>query len=647
MGTVAGRWRLWRAGSAAFCLMLGVWLGWPEAGLAQSADDLRAMSIDELINVDVSSVTKVREALSEAPAAIYVISHADIVRSGANSVPEMLRLAPNLQVYQTSASHYVITARGFSGNPDAQSFANKLLVLIDGRSVYTPLFSGVYWDMQDVLPDDVDRIEVISGPGATLWGANAINGVINIITRNSGQTQGLVAKVGAGNRERAASLRYGGRINDALTYRLYAKASSSDQTRTAAGAGGHDAWSKPQGGFRFDWTPDAADSLTVQGDAYKGSENQNGAADEHIVGRNVTGRWNRSWAGGAASQVQLYYDRMGRTTLDGGGSFHVDTYDVDVQHSFALGSRNQVTAGGGYRIARYRIHGTVSLAFAPEARALHLANAFLQDSITVTGNSRLILGVKIEDDPFSGATLLPSARATWRPGKAVMLWAAASRAIRSPTPFDNDVVEKIGSTVFLTGSPNFRSEKLDAYEAGLRVQPASALSLSVSGFYNVYDDLRSIEITPVTFLPLQWGNGLRGRTYGVEAWADYRVAPWWRLSAGLNLLRERLRFKAGASGILGVAQAGNDPRHQASLRSSMNVAPNITLDANLRYVGALPDPHVPSYVEMGSRIAWNVSDRLQLAASGFNLLHDHHQELAAPQADAVPRSFYLEVQWRI
>jgi len=299
--------------------MLGVWLGWPEAGLAQSADDLRAMSIDELINADVSSVTKVREALSEAPAAIYVISHADIVRSGANSVPEMLRLAPNLQVYQTSASHYVITARGFSGNPDAQSFANKLLVLIDGRSVYTPLFSGVYWDMQDVLPDDVDRIEVISGPGATLWGANAINGVINIITRNSGQTQGLVAKVGAGNRERAASLRYGGRINDALTYRLYAKASSSDQTRTAAGAGGHDAWSKPQGGFRFDWTPDAADSLTVQGDAYKGSENQNGAADEHIVGRNVTGRWNRSWAGGAASQVQLYYDRMGRTTLDGGG----------------------------------------------------------------------------------------------------------------------------------------------------------------------------------------------------------------------------------------------------------------------------------------------------------------------------------------
>ncbi|MEO6339836.1 MAG: TonB-dependent receptor [Caulobacteraceae bacterium] len=613
---------------------------------AQTAEDLRHMSIDQLAELDVSSVTKTSEALSDAPAAIFVITHEDIARSGATSIPEILRLAPNLQVAQTGASKYTITARGFSGATAAQNFPNKLLVLIDGRSVYTPLYSGVYWDMQDVLPQDIARIEVISGPGATLWGANAVNGVINIITRTSGETQGGLAVVSGGNYQGGVSLRYGGRIAENLTYRVYAKAAGYRDTLTLAGTRAHDNWTKPQGGFRVDWTPTPADTLTLQGDAYKGADAQAGAPDESIEGRNVLARWTHAGANGSALQVQAYYDRTARETEQGGGRFWLDTYDLDLQHHFTLGPRNELVWGGGVRFSRYMIAGPPSLRFAPPGRTLKLANIFVQDSISVTPTVKAVVGLKLEDDPYSGATLLPSVRLSWKPSDGAMLWAAASRAIRSPTPFDRDVVETLGTTVFLTGGANFAPEKLTAYEAGLRVQPSPRASFSLSAFYNVYDGLRTIEPTPVTFLPLQWGNKMKGYTFGVEAWGSYQVAPWWKLSAGFNFLSEHLKFSPGASGILGVAQAGSDPKHQASLRSSMNLGHDFTLDGYLRYVGARPDPLVPHYVELNGRLGWNITERVQLSLSVFNLLHDHHQEFTAPDSNAVPRSFLADLQWR-
>jgi iron complex outermembrane receptor protein len=614
---------------------------------AQSVDDLQRMSLDELASINVSSVTKTPESLGDAPAAIYVISHEDIVRSGAGSIPEILRLAPNLQVAETSAAHYVITARGFSGNANAQSFSDKLLVLIDGRSVYTPLFSGVYWDMQDVLPEDIERIEVISGPGATLWGANAVNGVINIITRKAAQTQGGVADVSAGSQMRSLSLQYGGRIGDNVAYRLYAKDFQDDDTKTSTGAAAHDNWSKPQVGFRLDWTPNSADALTLQGDAYRGIEAQAGAPAEMIVGRNLFARWTRAGQDGSSLQVQAYYDRTERATDGvGGGRFALNTYDLDVQHNFALGSRNQVVWGAGVRINQYTIDNTASLLFAPSARTLDLSNVFIQDSFSITKAAKLILGLKLEDDPYSGVTALPSLRMSWNVTPTTLVWTAVSRAVRSATPFDRDVVEKIGPTVFLTGGQNFTTEKLTAYEAGLRVQPTQQLSLSVSVYYNVYDDLRSIEPNPVSFLPLSWGNAMRGSTQGLEAWGEYRVAPWWRLSAGLNLLSEHLKFLPGDAAILGVSQAGDDPKTQASLKSSMNLGRAVTLDADLRYVGALPDPRVPSYVELGGRIAWNVSSRVQLSLTGANLLHDHHQEFRGPQANEAVRNVAAEARLR-
>ena len=625
---------------------------WLCAGAAAAAvrtptvEDLQELSIEQLSDIMVTSVSKAPESISDAPASIYVISHDDIIRSGAVSIPEILRLAPNLQVDQTSASHYVITARGFSGNAGDQNFSDKLLVLIDGRSVYTLLYSGVYWDMQDVPPDDIERIEVISGPGATLWGANAVNGVINIITRKAADTAGALVDVGAGALGWSTTLQYGGKLGSDLNYRVYAKTFRDADTVTSTGAPARDHWSKPQGGFRFDWTPSGADTVTLQGDTYSGNDAQGpGSPDEHINGRNLMLRWDRVGAGGSDLQVQTYYDRTGRSTL-GTGNFTLDTYDVDVQESFPFGPRNQVVLGGGYRYSRYNIASQSALLFVPPGRHLDLANGFVEDTLSVTSALKLTLAAKLEDDPFSGTTLLPTARASWKLNPTTLLWATASRAIRSPTPFDVDVQEKVGSTVFLSGDPDFRSETVTAYEIGVRLQPTSRLSVSASTFYNIYDDLKTLEPTPVSFTPLHWDNLMRGYTSGVEAWADYQLTTWWRLSGSFNSLQEHLKFKPGSLGLLGVSQSGDDPKNQASIKSSMNLGRALTLDADVRYVSGLPEPRVPAYVELNGRIGWNVSDHLQLSLSGFNLLHERHMEFPAPQANAVPRTYFVELRWR-
>ena len=341
---------------------------------ALSLADLDRLPIEDLAKIEISSVSKTTQPLSDAPAAVYVITHEDIVRSGAISLPEILRLAPNLQMAQTSASQYVITARGFNGNPSDQNFSDKLLVLIDGRSVYTPLYSGVYWDMQDVVPEDIDRIEVVSGPGATLWGANAVNGVINIITRKSRETQGGVLDVEGGSLGGGASLRYGGKISDDLTYRLYLKDLIAVDTKTTTGANAHDHWSRPQGGLRFDWTPTNSDTVTLQGDDYQGVEGQYGAPDQSITGRNLLGRWSHAWQDGSVLQLQGYYDRTERLTDQNGGHFGLDTYDLDAQDSLTLGRRNAVVWGGGIRVDQYKIAGTAGLQFAPARRTMVLAN---------------------------------------------------------------------------------------------------------------------------------------------------------------------------------------------------------------------------------------------------------------------------------
>ncbi len=612
---------------------------------AQSIEDLRSLSIADLADIDVSSVSKISQPLAEAPAAVFVITHDMIVRSGATTVPEMLRLAPNIQVYRMNANEYAVTARGLNGSSQAQNFANKLLVLIDGRSVYTPLYSGVYWDMQGVLPEDVDRIEVISGPGATLWGANAVNGVVNIITREARQTQGLYASAQGGAFERAAGLRYGGRIGDSIAYRVYARANDIDQTKTVSGLDGGNGWRRLQGGFRIDWTPpDAADAVTVQGDVYDGRRNQLEGPGEDFSGANLLVRWTHQAENGNELRVQAYADSAGRRSRDGDDAsrFRVHTFDLDVQHTIPFGDSDTLVWGGDLRASRVRIVSGPPLEFVPARRTLWLGSVYAQNTLALTDRLDVATGLKLEDDPYAGTSLLPDVVLSWRPRDNAMIWGSVSRAVRSPTPFDTDVREYFGGILYLQGNADFRKEKLTAFELGTRLQPSDKVSFSISGYYNLYDDLRSVEFSP-TLLPLTWGNKLEGDTYGVEIWGSYRPFDWWRLSASLNLFGDDFRTDPGASAILGSEQLGADPRRQASLSSSITLDEGITIDAHLRHIGALPEPHVPAYTELDGRIGWIIGRNVQLSVIGENLLHDDHQEY--PGGAVIPRQVRVGLQW--
>ncbi len=626
-----------------------------EAASQASSEELSKLSLEDLTSIKVSSVLKASEPLSDAPAAIYVITHDDIVRSGAITIPEMLRLAPNLEVAQINATTYAISARGFNGQ-----IADKLLVLIDGRSVYTPIFAGVYWDMQYVPTEDIDRIEVISGPGGTLWGANAVNGVINIITRKSSDTQGGVANLSAGNLTRDGNLQYGGRLNADTTYRIYGDRLSIGNSVTAADTSAADSWRKTQGGFRLDWNP-AGDLVTVQGDTYGGAEEQAGAIGQFISGTNLVSRWDHTFDGGSSLQVQAYYDNARRyVSGGGGGGDDLNSFDLDVQHSFALNDWNAVVWGAGERIDVYEAFNSPGLVFSPDAGRLNYANLFVEDTITVTDRIKIIPGIKLEQDSYVGLQLLPSLRASWKVTDTNLLWAAVSRAVRAPTPFDEDL-QGGGPPPLLIGSDTFRAEKLTAYELGYRAQVTPKATLSISTYYNDYKSLRSIDFTS-TFFPVQFANFTEANTYGVEVWGTYKVTDWWRLSLGFNIQHEDITFNVPLTpGFLGpfevpfvpsiVNQAigftGDDPTHQVSLRSSIDLPHNVTLDVYLREVGALPNPAVSSYIDVNSRIGWAVSPAVSVSMSGFNLLHPRHIEFGSgPGAVEVDRSFLANVQVR-
>ncbi len=611
-----------------------------------SVEALSHLSLAELANVEVTSVSKNAEPLSQAAAAIYVISHDQIARSGATSLPEALRLAPNLLLTQLTASSFEVAARGLGGNPSDQNFSNKLLILIDGRSVYSPLYSGVYLDAQEVLLEDVDRIEVISGPGATLWGANAVNGVINIVTRPAQNTLGGYAQLGAGNLLRQASARFGGAIDDTTAYRVYASAFDRDPELLASGASAQDGWDRVQSGFRLDRTQ-LADTLTLQGDMYRAQERQADTGDGLVSGANLLARWNHR-SDQSEFQAQAYYDQTQRFGPPGGGAFVLNTYDLEIQQSLLAGGDQRLVIGAGERLNVYDITNTATLLFEPEHRALSLSDLFAQDNIALSQRLRLTAGLKAEDDPFSGWALLPDLRLSYQVSSSTLLWAAGSRAIRSATPFDDDVIEKLGTRVFLVGNPDFESEKLTALELGWRSQTTESLSLSLNTFYNFYGDLRTIEPGPATApIPLHWGNLMAGETYGLSAWAEWQVTDIWRVAPGLVVMHEHFRFSPGSSELLGLAQVGDDPSSHATLTSSLDLPGRMSLDGTLRYVGALPDPALPSYFELNARWSWHASDRFELSVSGVNLLHSEHLEFAAPQGEQIRRGVFAQIQCRL
>jgi iron complex outermembrane receptor protein len=630
------------AGAAAIsvCVLRLAILGMCSAAPAYAATtttDLTELSLDELMNVEVTSVSKKAERLSDAATSIFVITQEDIRRSGYTSIPEILRLAPNLQVARVDSSQYAITARGFNSTT-----ANKLLVLIDGRTVYTPLFSGVFWDVQDTLLEDIERIEVISGPGGTLWGSNAVNGVINIITRRSQDTTGGLVSLGAGTKERGAGVRYGAKLGEDTTFRVYGKGFNRDPLTVGNGTGVQDWWNKGQVGFRADWSR-GSDALTLQGDGYTGTIAQVGD-DKSISGANLLGRWNTTLQNGSTLQIQGYFDRT-RRVYPGSFSELLDTYDIEAQHRFKLATRHEIVWGGGYRMMHDAVTNSTGLAFLPNVRPLTRINGFIQDSIALQERLTLTLGVKLETNSYSGLEVQPNVRLAWKFRDDALLWSAISRAVRTPSRLDTDLFAPGQAPFLLAGGPNFKAERLIAYEVGYRMQPTSQISFSISTFYNMYDNLRSIEPGPGGALPFTLTNKMKGYTYGVETWGSYRVFDWWRMSAGYNYIKEKLGFESDSRDS-NTAAHGNDPSHQFSARSAVNVAQNLDWDLGLRVIGALESPDVPNYVALDTRIGWTFMKGAELSLIGYNLLDHNHPEFGSvTNRSEPPRAFYAKFVW--
>ncbi|HYH41428.1 MAG TPA: TonB-dependent receptor [Burkholderiales bacterium] len=610
-------------------VFIPVWLTVSTCAAAGTEKRLEDMTLEELTNVIVTSVSGREERLSDAAASIYVISSEDIRRSGARSLPEALRLAPNVQVARTSASTYAISSRGFNN-----ALGNKLLVLIDGRTVYTPLFSGVFWDQQDVMLEDVARIEVISGPGATLWGANAVNGVINIITRGARDTQGLLASAGVGNLDRTGAIRYGGKIGDAGHYRVYAKDIELQNTRRENGASVPDGWRRQQVGFRTDWGP-AARNFTVQGDAYTGhTETRPVGGATEISGVNLLARWTQQFASGSDIRVQSYYDRNERVDRIGFQG-DVSTFDIEFQHGIPLGS-HRILWGAGYRRAHDEIEATLpplQIFFVPPSRTLTWQNIFVQDSWHLHKDVELTLGVKAESNDYTGWEYLPSARFAWKPLEGQLIWGAVSRAVRAPARLDRDfnLAFVFGglNLPLIMGGPNFRSEVAKVYEIGYRAQPSSVLSYSISAFRHEYDRLRS-GMPPPAFIE----NQIEGFSNGVEGWGSFQATPAWRLMAGFSTLRQHLGVKAGSTDPTGPIALGNDPDHQWFLRSSLNLRGGHEVDVFVRRVGSLPlqppGVRVPAYTAVDARWGWQINRTVELSLTVQNLLDPAHPEFDQP-----------------
>ena len=626
----------------------------------------KKMSLQELMDQEVTSVAKQPEPLGQAPAAIQVVTGGQICRSGAASIPEALRLADNLDVAQLSSSQWDISARGFN----TSGFSDKLLVLMDGRSIYTPLLAGVIWNLQDYLLEDLDRIEVISGPGGTLWGANAMNGVINITSKSARDTQGLYVEGGGGDwLQDFGAVRYGGTLTSNVFYRVYGKYFDRDAEVYADGKSANDAWNRGQGGFRIDAEGAASDQFTLQGDLYggdnhstpggEGTLNEEGASG----GGNLLGRWTHTYSEDADLSLQLYYDRnhLGAPFQSAGaipaGTLidDLDTCDLDFQDRFALGNGNDIVWGLGYRFTHDVVQDAPLVAFLPNTLDQNLYSTFLQDKIKLRERVYLTLGGKLEHNDYTGFEYEPNARIQWDVTDHQMIWGAVSRAVRTPSRYDRDLAEPSpGYGAILAANSSFTSETLIAYELGYRAQLSRKLSGSLSAFYNDYDHLRSLNATPGTILPFYWGNNLEGDTYGFELSADYQILDWWRQHGGYDFLNENIHAKPGETDLNHGLGETADPANQVFLRSAMDLPGRTELDAGFRWIDTLHNNNggavgtVPAYPELEVRLAWHATKNLEISIVGQNLLHDQHVEAGFPDPaqEQIVRSVFGKIAWK-
>jgi iron complex outermembrane receptor protein len=646
----------------------------PFPGLAQSpAPDLSQMSIEELMNIEVTSASRKEQRAVDVAAAVFVITHDDIRRSGMTTIPDLLRLAPGVDVAQINSNKWAVSVRGFNA-----LYANKLLVLVDGRSVYNRIFSGVLWDTEDLMFDDIDRIEVIRGPGAAMWGANAVNGVINIVTKSTAETQGGLVRVEAGRFGEQGAVRYGGTLG-ATRYRLYTQWTGRNQSLISEDTRANDASHSATSGFRADWTARPG-AFSLEGSFTAGQAralwpnfDPQTAAREPIAntptdtrGGHLMGRWTHTRPSSASLQVQTFVDVAGR--LEPLGDYEQQTFGVDTQYQTALGRHHDIVAGAGYRFIDERLDGHIGLALTPARQQSSLVTAFLQDEIALLGNRLAVtLGTQVQHDSESGPGIQPTARLMWKGLPRQRLWAAISRALRTPSAYERGirvdlppVATASGLPLFTTvlGNPAAETEQLDDVEAGYRLEIGTAAAIDVTGFVGRYDHLRTQEVgaPSVEFVPspritviTRSGNLLKATTRGLEVAGHWMPIPAWRLSGSYTSLHISPQLAAASQDPLAAAEDGSAPNAQWQVRSAFSPAPRVTLNAALLHVGALEQFQVAAYTRADVSAEWRFTNRLSAMAIGQNLFDRAHAEFGGAGSfllvTQVPRSASLRLRW--
>ena len=657
------------------------------SGGLQLPPRLAPLGLETLLNMEVSSVTRKESTLGESATAVSVISQEDIRRSGATTIAELLRRVPGMNVARIDNNKWAISARGFNDR-----FSNKLLVQRDGRTIYDPLFAGVYWNAVAYPLEDIERIEVIRGPGASLWGANAVNGIINIITKSAAKTRGGLFSVGAGTPEGTfGALHYGGAIESEADYRIYAKGFERDKQFSPQGDT-HDQWNGVSTGMRLDWRRSELDTVTVQGDYLGNSAGRQDPdlelmppflflmADKTVAySGNVLGRWTHRTDEQSSWSLQAYWSRFDTQQPAAQTRNKNDSYDLDFQHQFPVGHRHKIVYGLGYRYLDQSVGNSLSddglsISWLKNDYSLSTYSAFLQDEYLLRPESlSLFLGLKLEHNDFTGIELQPTGRLLWTPTKRQAFWAAVSRAVGTPSISQVGVqLSAIPPTTLpsgielfprLTGNPDLDSVALIAYELGYRAQALESFSLDTALFYNRYDGLvvavpQSIQagFAPGTaVLPVLLQNRMEGETYGVEIGADWRPMKWWRLYGTYSFLKTNLtpdRSLPAGTRFEAESAEGRSPQHQFFLQSSFDLPRNLEFDLTGRFVDSLPgfDPEISSYFALDARVAWRPRKVLEIAVVGQNLLDDHHPEFGASSVLAAPvveirRNVYAKISW--
>lgn len=667
-------------GASVLFVLIGCEPAWgqapPSSQTAQSPpSDLTQVSIENLMNMEVSSASKKDEKVLQTAAAVFVITQEDIRRSGATNIPGLLRMVPGLDVAQIDASDWAVSSRGFNGR-----FANKLLVLIDGRSLYSPDFAGVFWQAQNLMLEDIERIEVIRGPGATLWGANAVVGVINILTKKAQDTQGGLLTAGGGMQERGfTGARYGMSDGENLAYRFYGNYFNRGEFQNAAGQDSGDDWNGLRSGTRIDWKPSLNDEVLVEGDVYRdATETQTNVAsftapfnstpliETTYAGGDVMGRWTHSYSPRSEFSLQMYYDNFSRDDVSLNGE--VQVFDIEFQDRLPLGARQDLIWGASYRTTTDSTSTNSTISFDPPSLRTNLSSIFLQDEIAIIPNRLWFTpGIRFEDSPYTGYQAEPSGRLLWSVSKNQSLWISTAQAERTPQRAERGLHDVTAvfpgpggslTSVDLFGGAGAGDEDMIDYEAGYRAQVTKGISLDVTTFYDNYKDLQTQEPgapfpsanpVPHIVVPVFYANEMHGTGYGGEISAGWKPISHWKLDAGYSFLKQVLRLNPGSQDPAALLTAGDNPRNQFQLRSQLNLPHRTELDTSVYYVGKLLDQSVPAYTRVDLRVGWHARESLDLDFVGQDLLAPRHLEFLSNTGvvpSYVTRRVFARLTWR-